>query len=251
MLRKILFNWYVVVIPVVITMFVVSCKNDQDVAPPELTGEEMFKGIYFFQGTAMNRLETLKPEYEKVEASLERNGMRAEYNDFMDQIMTQIKLLDPQYFDNFKSQLTSDNHYAIELAISNGWKMHTAAGYRTEYAEAFKLAEEIKRKNVDFTSDKIRNLDFNKEEDIEMFKNILASDYSIKVAESETGAQAGRGKCFAITFFVAGNFAVAVNVAMAWNAAYYQNWAWNEHFGANPNDALESETLISEIADKF
>ena len=177
------------------------------------------------------------------------------FESFVDEIVTQINLLDPGYFDSFKSQLESNNYYSIELALSNGTRTIKTVGLKSkELSGVFRLMLEIENNKVDFESDHIKQLDFNNQEDVAKLKSILKNDYSIDLDDEQYNLV---GIVIPIAVYAAAVFvsiaAVAYTALAAVNAvAWVTVYAWVEVWDINTSgNEIATNELILEIATIF
>ncbi|ELR72483.1 hypothetical protein C900_01478 [Fulvivirga imtechensis AK7] len=227
-----------------------SCSTEEEVSPePEYSGEEIFRGLFFWQGPLAGKMEVLKPGAEQLATNMTKDQW-AEYAQFSDEIVRQVNVIDPGYLAEFKRSMQSENLYEIELALQNAQSMFEAAGKRSSYAEHFELLTEIKDKNVDVNSEKFRNLDLTNAKDAEAFAKIFKEDYGIELPGTNTVS--GRGHCLAVfvVAVVAGNVVYVVNVAAAWNVAMAANFTKVQNYQIprfESNDAT-AKSLISELA---
>lgn len=237
-----------VILPIIMVFLVVSCYPGEDeLVKKDYTGEELFRGIFFLQGEVAKSLETLRPHIDrKVESEKLSPENRSFHIEFVNEIITQIKSLDPSYFNNFRSQVQSENYYSIELALANGTQMIKAAGYKSEKLSAtFKLMDEIQEKQVDFGSEKIKNLDFENKEDVETFKSILRQDYAIDIDDEQYVVACAPVLAVCLFVVVVGAVAAVVNVGWVYAEAWYYGFSQSE------NNIAFTNSLVSEIATDF
>ncbi|MEM0941856.1 MAG: hypothetical protein AAF600_18015 [Bacteroidota bacterium] len=222
----------------------------------DFTGEEMFRGIFFLQGDVVNHLESLHADLDKLKVSQKANPESVEYfESFVDEIVAQIELLDPDYFDNFKSQFESNNYYSIELALSNGTSMIKAAGLKSEeLSGVFRLMLEIENKKVDFESEDMKKLDFKNQEDVAKLKSILKNDYSIDLDDEQYSVACVPVAAVCVVYAAAAVVsvaAVAYTAVAAVNAtAWVTVYAWVEVWGGTQSQPsiASNNVLVKEIA---
>ena len=98
------------------------------------TGEQIFKEILFFEG---NTLRINIPAYND-QLDQVRNltaEQRREKNEMMARVISIIKKNDANYFNKFKSDITSDNPYTIQRAVgAAGQLMVTSLTLASEYS---------------------------------------------------------------------------------------------------------------------
>lgn len=237
----------------------VSCYQDSEIAKQDYSGEELFRGIFFLQGDVVNNLESLKPRSNQLEVAQKANPESQEFFDeLVDEIVMQIKLLDPEYFTNFKSQMASKNYYSMELALSNGTKMIKAAGLKSDkISGVFRLMVEIENKGVDFENEEFKTLDLEKPENVEKLKSILKKDYSIDLDDEQYNVACVPVAAVCVVYAAAAVVsiaAVAYTAVAAVNAAAWVTvYAWVELWGSTnfENDVAFNDILVKEIAALF
>lgn len=252
--RTKLLKWYTVV-PLSIALLVSSCYSDNEsVSPKEYSGEELFRGIFFLQGDVADHLETLKLNTNSIRKTLKQNpNAEKEHMAFVDEIVNQVKNIDPGYFDQFKSQMQSQNFYGIELALTNGMKMIKVAGHRSSYASIFQLADKINEKKVDFSSKEFKELDLSKDEDKAKFKSILKDTYAIDMDDEDYKVACVPAFAFCVGLAVFVTVAVAIHNTVALYVFYAGGFAVTEFWSgdASVKGIGLKDALVSEIASVF
>lgn len=95
-------------------LFVSCTQYDEGVTIIEknYSGEELFRGIYFSDGEIAQRIPSLKFNNNMIaDLSIEQ---KLELDKFQSQIVEHLKGIDPNYFENFKHTITSNDIYKIE-----------------------------------------------------------------------------------------------------------------------------------------
>lgn len=82
----------------------------------EMTGEEIFSGIFFSTGFLKDNIPQLKKNYDFLVEFLNPEEMQA-YIDSQGEIISLIKKNDPNAFKEFKKATLSGNHYVIKNSI--------------------------------------------------------------------------------------------------------------------------------------
>ena len=104
--RKFCTKWYCVM-PIMLIFIVFSCQQSESIIEPEpemiaenFTGEEIFRGIFFYQGDIIENFDSIQKDKETIETTFDANP-EAElvYKEFVDQIIEKIKIIDPDYFE--------------------------------------------------------------------------------------------------------------------------------------------------------
>jgi hypothetical protein len=238
-----------------------GCEKSEEVSLEQKTdysGEALFRGLFFFQGDVPTKVQSLRPHYDQFKQASRDKKVDKAMQEFIDEMIVQIKQIDPTYFDQFKAQIQSDNMYGIELAIANGTKMIEAAGYRSEkYAGMFKLQHALEVKKVDFSKAEFQNLDLKTAEGVEKFKKILKKDYLIDLDDEQYKVACAPFGAVCVVILVAAvyNTAAAIHTAaaavnaVAVVAAYLKVGLWGGFNAEMTGTAYDQ--LISEIAQTF
>lgn len=254
-LKKVISPWRFIT-SVVMMFTVASCSQDDEVVRKNHTGEELFRGVFFLQGEVPDDLESLKANVDQLRIAQKANPESVKFfEDFVDEIVLQTRLLDPGYFDNFKAQLESDNYYSIELALSNGRNMIKAAGLKSEKLSGiFRLMTDIENKQVDFAKENIEKLDLENPDDVAKLKSILKKDYSIDLDDEQYNVACLPVAAVCVVYAAAAVVsiaAVAYTAVAAVNAAAVATvYAWVEAWGGAQfeNGAASNNLLVKEIA---
>lgn len=225
-----------------------SCQNNQGnelVEQNEYTGEELFKGIYFLTGDFASKLPVMSVSVKSVKNIREAKPDEAKYaDDFIEDLIVNIKAIDSDYFNNFKYHLLSEDLYTISDAITSGREIIKAAGYRSSnYQDAFRLADDISQAGINFESEKIQNLDLNNTEDAQQFVQILAEDYNIDFKKYNTEV----GKCIAIALVLV--LAFTVNSVVHINLAYTYSVVEVAGSIANSDILVFEQTLARQVSE--
>ncbi|WET67881.1 hypothetical protein [Sphingobacterium sp.] len=204
-----------------------SCsKETKETTSSTLSGEQMFRAVYFLQGELATKIDAIKPGIEQQKGIIKTKEQLAEVNEFIDEIILNIKKIDPQYFAVFKEQLESKNFYAVDLALKNGNKMIEAAGYKSKYANYFKLARDVKQKNVNL--EEASDLNLETPDGLNKFKLHLNQKYGINLDDEnyKVSCSVAAGICVAYVVAAAVSSVVAaVTLIGAANLIGYANVA--------------------------
>src|SRR5690606_9568739 len=131
-----------------------------------LSGEEMFREIFFFQGNIP--IEDLPTAIQEEVNSL-KNFTKSEQekrDEALDNVVNIIKQTNPDYFDNLKNAVQSKNHYEVKKEIAVGGTLIINA---LDLGEAY---DQI----VQYSQDK--RFDLSNNEDIERFKKDINVELS-------------------------------------------------------------------------
>jgi hypothetical protein len=248
-------------------LILVSCSS-QDIAvfpnsQHSFTGEELFKGIMLQYGPASNIIKSYKEANQIFkDKNIFTNEKLKEYDLFCNFILSSIRNIDDNYFNNFKKVITSNDFYEIEKQIDISRIMIQEIGLRSEkYSNAFKLALEIKE-------DMIKNWSVYDEMNLESKEGkkkftdyVLALNKNKTISKSNPNLRPGTDQCITVVVVVAAYYAVAaagavvagVTIAIAHNSVVVHNFVWvktkvNEL--KQPGNE-EYDNLIAEIATTF
>lgn len=241
-----------------------GCSNDdssKDLEDQSFSGEELFSAIFFLEGDAASEINSLKlalQDSEELRASLtidERKIADEFMSDFQNDLITNIKNINHNFFNEFKSNIESDNFYLIEESMINGVAILKEAGLASaKYGELFTLADKIKDL-TQFDSDE--NSIANLEESKEKYNLLLQEEYGFNPAS--VPAIPGFERCFAILVVAVAVFAVgAVFLAVAGETyvaiettAYTYTETWSS--GDKSSSAISSanKAFIVDLAKSF
>lgn len=106
------------------------------------TGEQIFKEILFFEGNTLQiDIPAYRDQLDQVRNLTEEQ--RQQRNEMMARVIQIIKKNDVNYFNKFKSDITSDNPYTIQKAVGEaGQLMITSLSLASEYSVYNKYMQE-------------------------------------------------------------------------------------------------------------
>ncbi|MEE4248525.1 MAG: hypothetical protein V2I33_24355 [Kangiellaceae bacterium] len=207
----------------------------------QFTGEQLFKGIFFFEGEVAElipNLSNLKLE-NFVSNEDELNGARATYNAIMDEIV----LKHPNFYNNFKTVVLSKNHVQIrqELIFASNL-IQTEIAVLQNLQEARQFANEVKS-NTNMSLSSVEQSGNSAQLRNEINDEILNHD----IPNEETIA----GIVGVVVVALAGVAVVAV--AGAYIIVYNEIGLWDTHAvsnngGGNP---LSSDLFLDEVVQQL
>lgn len=220
------------------------------------SGEELFRGIFLMDGEVAEKIPSYSQEVEKIKRfeatqSIDRSEQDSLEAEFESQLIEEIDLLDPNYFDNLSDAIDSGNPYLINQEIVNGGTLFKN-GLMNVYQnnndmEAFNaindLAQDIQGENFQTDEELIQYME-------ERFSSIESGD---------------RAQCLVFVLGVVVYVGAVVDVAAAVNVSaaidiYLEVALWGPALD-NPisnggtseiqetmNHSLQREILVSDLA---
>ncbi|UGU15381.1 hypothetical protein LS482_17070 [Sinomicrobium kalidii] len=226
-----------------------SCQEEEGIGEtPDYSGEDLFRGVYFLQGEAAHRIKSYEDAILKINEL--DNEAQATLNDFYDDLIQEIKKIDPGYFDTFKEQMTSNNVYAIEHQLEEGREMLTKAGLQSEkYKKVFEYTRKV-------SSDmKLQNIDFRSEKGIKEIKGYAESYFKRESTDVQAACVPAAAVCVVVALAVweaavtvnvtaVGTVAGAIYATLVYKASIY----WAEVASA---PAITREAFVTELENTF
>lgn len=186
------------------------------------TGEQIFREILFFEG---NTLQIDVPAYrDQLDQIKNLNAeQRQQREEMITRVIQIIKKNDVNYFNKFKSDITSDNPYTIQKAVSGaGQLMITSLNMASEYDVYNRYMQENGH-----------NYDLTKKADVDR----LSDEFS-KISGNS------RLACVAVVVVLV--LALAVAAAVAWVS--FNLWFTEIASGGDHDyERLEQELLIKQL----
>ncbi|UOQ74654.1 hypothetical protein [Hymenobacter cellulosilyticus] len=237
----------------------VSCAKDELRAPAPLastakadvSGETLFRGIFLMEGEIAKKLHTLDSFRLAMDKAAKNDPTYAQKrqkgNDYLIEL---VRKLDPNYFNELKGAVASQDFAKIDGTMRKGGMLIQAATAGALSSSAFQ-----QRKAVIDSMD-MTKYDFKKESDVTQFMQ----DVKLKVAEAggdEASVQQQELEmCVALAVAavvaaVAWEAVAVVNVAVVATVAVYAAallWRPAGTDAADGQGSLEKEQFIKEIA---
>ena len=231
-------------------VLLVSCEQyDHDIGTPvenKLSGEEIFKSIFFGYGNMVNKISILEKQSHSIK-SFSKEEIK-EFENNMKILITEIEFNSPNFFDSFKFKITSNKHQLIEEAIYEGTKeimnnIHVVIPNFDEIITT--VQDDIKHGRIEIDNDDIKKYAL-------QFKNSKYDDLLDKNIISSKG-QLACSWVLACALAVVLYAAVAVHNTVAVAANFYLVFAlWGPKISKPekiaPEDTLREEMLVEEIA---
>ncbi|WP_146052867.1 hypothetical protein [Aquimarina sp. I32.4] len=225
-----------------------SCSDDSYLniekksSAPTLTGEEIFKGIFFLEGDISKNIDHLKPLKEIYDKQLKTvkdyDDHISKISDVEKNIINYMKIIEPNFFIQFREAITSNDPSIAETAIRRASSLFIKALYSDIELKPYLINSEFLLKNLDESkvTNKNNGIDPLK---LESELNSIISQYTnSKNTLSNFGIKSNNNQITmcatvvivavaaavaAITVVAASAYAVALNVAAALNAVVAVN----------------------------
>lgn len=210
-----------------------------------LSGKDIFKDIFFFQGPFTDSYPALKEHKAKINAfgTSESVAVWTEINSFADEVMAYIDQRDPKYFSNFKTVITSGDNYAITDAIVEATALMEAAAFSSEkYGSYMHTVNDIMTDPV--LSEEIMSLDLSTEGGRARLAEIM---------EASSGQETSLIPCipggfFCVVSIVAG---VVSYVAAGYTAIAVAQVLWKVKYwpkDSKGNTTLETQQFVNDLS---
>jgi SdpC family antimicrobial peptide len=241
------------------TMLFFSCSqydNDLDSLNLELensvkySGEEIFKGLFFFQNDItknISHLEGIKTEIESIKN--DRNEVVKSLEELSEISVSYINEKYPFFFNKLQTAMYSGNLYEIESSLNKSVKMIEQATLTSDkYSQAFLIGEKIQ--NNPELKNQILKLDLNNENDVKKFRDLVSQISNIdEVGTNKAIFFAGAAAVFYIVA-AAVSFVVAAYSVIT-KAAYWDITKVSSDALISENSSVTKEVIIAEISTFF
>ena len=241
-----------------ITLLFFSCSQYDDIssqnieASTEFSGEEIFKGLFFFQNDIANNISDLKEIKSKIESLDDSNKIASSLSDLSNISISYIKENYPKFFDDLKITMNSGNLYEIEKKMNLSAKIIEQSMLTSEkYSKIFAINNAVE-KNPELLQ-RITELDLTKEKDLSQLKQIIR-DNQIDIGDVESTLVFFAA---ALAVFYVGAIAVsiaAVLYSVVTKAAYWdptEKLAESQKIAFSEESTISRELMIAEIGKYF
>lgn len=242
------------IIPIIFLAFVlISAKSAKEDNNLGYSGEQLFRGIFFFQGNIPNQIAAFKPIKEKLD-KLEP-FKKIEEENFVNEIVSSVNGINHLYFNELKAAVESKDNYRIDETMKTGVKLIQISLLNSNHYKVL-----LKIPQNAFAKLDISKYDLTKESDLNL---VISEMTKIMKNTSKKIDNSPNGTCVAVTVVVAlavwdvvalVNYAAVVNaaaLAVVYAAVYASVVFWPKEAPATAsNDAinLEREVIINSIA---
>lgn len=242
-----------------------SCQKEQDPSSKEiLSGQDIFKAVMFASGNAAKKVPSYRESLKVFEGYAKTNPQAyAEYQTFIDEITKEIADTSPNFFEDFKKHITSDNFFEVDQALKGAFQTLQYTGLHSKkYSYVFTKSQEIREdleKNIDLSK-----IDPNSAEGKKIINDYINKKYTEDM-ELHKDAPNARGLClvaYAVVAVVVWEVGGAINVVTlinVHNAVFVHMLIYGEvdvkisektrqGTGMRSN---EYQNLVAEIAENF
>ena len=227
-----------------LSLLLFSCQDSlgtrEDIIANKFTGQELFKGIFFGQGSVVERLPSLsaRPKIESI-ISKESN-LYHEYIALQDFVIKYIEDTDAPFFERFRASMQGGNHLLIQESI-----IQASEKYKQAFTEISGFsADELKIKASELISEfQLINKD----------GTYSATNLKAAIAKLGGGNQVGgRDNCIAVVVVLVAVLAEVYIYAFLWvyAAIYTEVLAYTiiERTKGSSSGSLFKDQLVHEIA---
>jgi SdpC family antimicrobial peptide len=222
----------VVILPLLSWVLIVCTGCHQELireSKPQFSGEELFRGIFFFEGRLVETLPTLKENYNIIKDLIETEKTidinSKESIDFKQKVVDRIREKNKSFFDSFKIALYSGNPYDVKNSILEGAKILNFVMKEVSDFERITKQDDVQEflKDPDFQK-YLSNKSLSNNEKKEFIKLCVSKSQKI-VLESKKAFKNERvaeGMCIVlgIVFFIAAVFLIIIGVVVAYAGVF-------------------------------
>ncbi|WP_439490099.1 hypothetical protein [Algoriphagus sp.] len=250
----------------ILSLLLVSCGTEtdyvsQEIGKSQISGEEIFGQIYFLNES---NLFSSIPAYAGAKQKLNSltDEQRLVYSNFTRKIYNTISEIDSEFFENFRTKMTSKDPYVIQAELTSSAEMLRSVINLYTIGERFEgvtelFWNEVKSSKYDLSSSKdIEKLTEKVQQIYTSNKSII--DYSSKsdsIPEKDT-VDAFHGTCVAIVAVAVGVVAAAAWIVAAVSWVYVEVSFSGEEasrllFPNERNPRLLNDQIVHEIVTNF
>ena len=177
-----------------------------------LSGEEIFRAVYFYEGPAVTLIPSIDMDFfNKIYETFTPEDIQ-EYDDFKSEIVNTINGLNQDFFDFFKREMTSGDHYRIVKAMDRSmFEYHKALLSIDKYAEVIEKIDPVDLRYENFLDE---NGHFNGALLLKRIEEELGEDFFLNFPDLSN-----KGACIilgiVVVVYVGAAVAVVVGVAAA------------------------------------
>jgi hypothetical protein len=133
-----------------------SCsKSISDYNKPKYTGEELFRGLFLFQGDIPKSI----PTFSKIAEGLNKMDLKRKHEQdmFADEIVVKMNQIAPNYFSELSTAIESKDNYKVDEIMGKGAKLIQVALAQTKEFSQFLNIPENAFKQIDYSKYDLSN----------------------------------------------------------------------------------------------
>ncbi len=96
-----------------------GCTDHGPAITKTVSGEELFRGLFFLQGETADVITLFKKTKSNVPFESDP-VVKVQYNEIIDEVVNVIKKNNPQFFSGFKRSIQSNDHLEVKKALTQG-----------------------------------------------------------------------------------------------------------------------------------
>lgn len=212
----------------------------------DYSGEEIFKGVFFFQGEIPKNIDAFQDILINMNNRQDSKEIEKELNSLADEIITYINDNDPVYFDKLKEVIKSNDYFSVQEYMNyTGVLIEQAIILNEKYGGQYLGYKQL------FESEKfaneLENIDFTNPESEQAYKNLLKK-YGVTPPDSTNAEECtvAAGVCVAYAVAVAASIAVAAASAAGYVQVVVKTKYWFWDAGTDPYGKTDSNDLINQ-----
>lgn len=142
------------------------------------SGEEIFKGLFFFQNDIAQQIPTIKGVWDELGDLKSNNEVISSLKEMSEISVNFINKNYPHFFNKMQTTMYSGNLFEIEKLLNTSGEIIEQAALTSEkFTKAYRVGKQIG--NDQELINKILKLDLNNPKDVAKFKNILSSQNNV------------------------------------------------------------------------
>lgn len=268
-MRKYTNSWVFKTVAIILAMAILGCSTEGTMemltngkvenqpysmrdqsALKDLTGEEIFKGIYFFEGVVPDLIPSMEAKTAKAFIENLDEDIKDNLEDFKEELITKIYQNNNSFFDDFKKDITSGNQFKVKEALDKS--MFEYEKVIMSYSEINNLVQEFEDSNIQYED----FIDSNGEFNTTLYKQTLADLFGDSNNNTEYLFCAAIVAAVVVIIYygaaIAGAVAVVGGIYLWVAAGQYVAFAqhYTQIFSREQND-LMVEVFIDEISNNL
>jgi hypothetical protein len=229
-----------------------GCTKEQILNPNgnrseiKYSGEELYEGIFFAKGEVAEAIPTIKNSSSYFQVHQLSQKSAKSMDNQMTEVMNEIETKNPNYFDEFKESIATQDHLIIEETLKDA----TELLYETSIDMYLSEQDQSDLKEIVEGIDLNNHLNSNGSINYESLSKEITKDFKVDNNEKAACVFAGVVFVAAAYVLVAHAAAAMTYVAVAWVAEYYAAVDREKTVtrAAVPRGALTMELMVNDLA---